>query len=140
MGRGWYDYDWLLERAYMSLPSQRMKKERFEMPIAKISFEKNKTIILNFKSIADYLNRDEKLLAKFLFKELATTGTLDKNRLILRGVIPGYKVNEKLRKFVQELVFCKECKCPDTVLIREKRILYLKCLGCGAKRPVKITL
>ncbi|MCX8172587.1 MAG: translation initiation factor IF-2 subunit beta, partial [Archaeoglobaceae archaeon] len=32
---------------------------------------------------------------------------------------------------------CKECNAPDTELIKEERVLFLRCLACGAKQPVK---
>ncbi|MEK6812055.1 MAG: translation initiation factor IF-2 subunit beta, partial [Nanoarchaeota archaeon] len=36
-----------------------------------------------------------------------------------------------------EFVLCKECKKPDTELLREDRVTFIHCLACGAKHPVR---
>jgi translation initiation factor 2 subunit 2 len=46
-------------------------------------------------------------------------------------------MEKKLESYVKGYVLCKECKKPDTKLIREDRITFLKCDACGAKSPVK---
>lgn len=132
-----YEYEWLLERVYQSLPKERLERKRFEIPVAKTVIEGNKTIIVNFRSIADTLGRDAKMIMKYLLKELATSGTFDGQRLLLKGVFSSIKINEKIREFAREYVICPECGCPDTIIIKEDRISFLRCTACGAKRPIK---
>ncbi len=132
-----YDYEWLLERVYQSIPKEKLVKKRFEIPVAKVIVEGSKTIIYNFKSIAERLNRDPKMIMKYLLRELATSGTFDGQRLILKGVFSSLKINEKIREFTREYVICPECGSPDTIIIKEGRVTFLKCMACGAKRPIK---
>lgn len=82
----YYDYEKLLEKAYQELPENvKHHKSRFEVPGALVTIEGNKTIIENFKDIADALNRDPQHLLKFLLREIATAGTLEGRRVVLQG-------------------------------------------------------
>ena len=71
-----------------------------------------------------------------LVKELGTAGTLDSSKLVLVGSFSNSLLNDKVGKYVKEYVTCRECGKQDTLLLREDRILFLKCEACGAKRPV----
>ncbi|MHA1988975.1 MAG: translation initiation factor IF-2 subunit beta, partial [Promethearchaeota archaeon] len=46
-------------------------------------------------------------------------------------------IQKKIESYVKEYVLCKECGKPDTKLIKEGRITFLKCEACGAKSSVK---
>ena len=46
-------------------------------------------------------------------------------------------INKKIKKYASEYVFCSECNKPETKLVEEKGITYLRCQACGAKKPVK---
>jgi translation initiation factor 2 subunit 2 len=45
-------------------------------------------------------------------------------------------INEKIQEYVAEFVICKECKKPDTELVKEDRLTFIHCLACGAKKSV----
>lgn len=132
-----YDFKKLLERAKASLPTSASKGERFEMPTVKGHIQGNKTIVTNFNQICDTLRRDPQQLLKYLQRELATPAEIDGPRLILRRKINASSINQKVEQYANDFVICKECKKPDTKLIREDRFLSLKCMACGAKHPVK---
>jgi len=131
------EYEKLLERAYEKIPKSALKKERFEIPKAKGHIQGNKTVITNYAQICSVLNRDPKQLLKYLLRELATPGNLDGPRLILGRKISSSLINQKIERYVNEFVLCPDCKKPDTKLIKEERILMLKCAACGAKHPIK---
>ncbi|MEK6792828.1 MAG: translation initiation factor IF-2 subunit beta, partial [Nanoarchaeota archaeon] len=78
--------------------------------------------------------------AKFLQKELAVSGVLEKDRLVLKTMLNSAKVNEKIELYVKEFVICTECKKPDTEIISEKGIKFKHCLACGAKSPIRYHL
>jgi len=48
------------------------------------------------------------------------------------------KVDEvvSIEQYVEEFVLCRECKKPDTEIIKEGKFSMLHCLACGAKHPV----
>jgi len=99
--------------------------------------EGTKTIIANFGQIVSVLRRNQDHIIKFLFKELATPGTVDGERLILNRKLGSKAINEKIEAYALEFVICKECKKPDTELVKEDRITSIHCLACGAKHPVR---
>ncbi len=131
------DYEKLLERGIKKIPKKKNTGERFEIPLAKGFVEKNKTIIKNFGEIVEAFRRESKHLLKFLQRELATPGSVEGKRLILGRKINSTIINEKIKKYANEFVICPDCKKPDTQLMRENRILLLKCQACGAKHPIK---
>ena len=130
-------YEKLLERAQKSLPNKMKSTERFEIPKVTGHIEGNKTIITNYQQIVTALRRDSKHILKYLLRELAAPGNVDGQRLLLGRKMSSALINEKIQKYTNEFVICKECSKPDTQLIKEGQVLMLKCTACGAKHPVK---
>jgi len=130
-------YEQLLKKAQEELPETIQGSERFTIEKVKGHLEGNKTVIVNLKKIAKDLGRDEQHLLKYLLRELATPGKIIRGRVIFGTKVSAAKINRKIKKYVSEFVYCSECNKPDTKLIEEKGINYLKCMACGAKKPVK---
>jgi translation initiation factor 2 subunit 2 len=131
------EYEKLLEKAYEKLPKVVVTGERFEIPQFEIFIQGNQTIVRNFSKICETLRRDPKHLLKYLTRELATPAAFDGVRAIFQSKIYPRLMQKKLESYVKEYVLCKECKKPDTKLIKEGRITFLKCEACGAKSSVK---
>ena len=130
-------YEKLLEEAYSKIKKAEGNGERFEIPKVEGHFEGKKTIITNFSQIASIFRRNPEHLQKFLLKELAASGQKEGDRLVLNIKVPSAKINQKVEEYAQEFVICRECKKPDTELLREDRITFIKCLACGAKHSVR---
>jgi len=133
-------YEALLKRAYEKVKLVKTSSERFEIPKVEGFISGKNTIITNITTIASYLRRPIEQLAKFLQKELAVSGKIENNRLILNANINSSKVNEKIELFAKHFVICNECGKPDTEVVAEKGIKFKHCLACGAKSPVKYTI
>ena len=131
------EYEKLLEEAYGKVKKVETSKQRFEIPKIQGHFEGKKTILSNFFQIASYLRRKPEHFLKFILKELAASGTRDGDRLILNIKVPSAKINQKIEEYVKEFVLCKECKKPDTELIKQDRLTFIHCLACGAKHPIR---
>ena len=131
------NYEQLLDEAYKEIKPVESKRDRFEIPHVEGHVEGNKTIISNLNQICDYLRRDCTHLLKFLQRELAAPGKLEKERLILIKKVPSSRINEKIKQYVEEFVMCKECGKPDTELIKQDAFMFLHCLACGAKHSVR---
>jgi len=131
------DYLAGLERAMRSMPATKGTKERFQIPVPKIFYEGKTTVLDNFASIADALNRDPDHLMKFLLQELGTAGKIEGHRGIFQGKFTEQAIQNQIEAYVDEYVICSECKLPDTHLIKSDRVLMLKCDACGAHRPVR---
>jgi translation initiation factor 2 subunit 2 len=131
------EYNNLLESAYKEIKPIEKSKERFEIPKIEGHLEGNKTILVNLPQIASYLRRDINQILKHLLKELATSGAIKNNRVILQRKIPSSKINEKIQDYAKNFVICEQCKKPDTEIIKEKGFSFLHCLACGAKHSVR---
>jgi len=130
-------YEQLLDEVYKKVKQVDSSSDRFEIPKIKGHFEGNKTILINFSQIADYLRREPEHFQKFLLKELATAGQIESNSLVLNTKVPSTKINQKIEEYTKEFVLCKECGKPDTELKKEDRLTFIHCLACGAKHPVR---
>jgi len=132
------DYETLLKKAEEELPEIISGGERFTIEKVRGHLEGNKTVVVNLKKIANDLGRDANHLLKYLLRELATPGKYVRDRVIFGTKVSASKINKKIKKYASEFVFCSECSKPDTKLVEEKGgIIYLKCLACGIKKPVK---
>jgi translation initiation factor 2 subunit 2 len=129
-------YEDLLKSAYQNLPDVSAQKERFEIPKVRGHIEGNKTVVSNFFQIAETLNRKPEHLIKYLSKELATPAAVKKNYIVFGSKLPASRINERIERYADEYVLCKECGKPDTKLIKEDKYVFLRCMACGSRRSV----
>jgi translation initiation factor 2 subunit 2 len=129
-------YEQMLNDAYKKIKAPEGNGERFEIPKAQGLFEGKKTIITNFSHMASYIRRNPEHFEKFLLKQLASSGQIEGDRLVLNQKVPSAKINQKIEEYLKEFVLCKECGKPDTELIKDGRLTFIHCLACGAKHPV----
>ncbi len=130
------EYKKMLDDAREQLPDTSSNDERFEMPILKVIIIGNKTEIVNFSSAAKHIRRNEKILLKYMSKELATFGELGGGKATFVGKFGTIVINDKFKKYVNSFVLCKECGKPDTHMEKSGRQEILKCEACGARRPI----
>jgi len=131
------NYEKLLEEAYGKIKQTNTSLDRFKIPKIEGHFEGRKTILTNFYQISSHLRRKPEHFQKFMLKELAASGQKEGDRLVLNIKVPSSKINQKIGEYVNEFVLCRECKKPDTELIRKDRINFVHCLACGAKHSVR---
>jgi translation initiation factor 2 subunit 2 len=129
-------YEELLKKGLKKGQKDTESKDRFEIPKSQVLREGQKTIITNFTEIASHLRREQNHLLKFLLKELATSGELSGPRLTVIGNFSETAVDSKIDKYAKTYVFCRECKKPDTKLVKEGDYVIMKCEACGARHPV----
>jgi translation initiation factor 2 subunit 2 len=130
------EYAKLLDSAMEKIPKRTSSGERFELPAIQGIRMGSRTIIQNFKEIADRLNRDPHHLLKFLSKELATAATMDGARAIFQGVFKVESMRRLLDIYTQRFVICPVCKRPDTKMDRQERYTFLTCEACGARSSI----
>ncbi|MCD6348560.1 MAG: translation initiation factor IF-2 subunit beta [Candidatus Korarchaeota archaeon] len=132
------EYLEMLREARKQLPSVVVSGERFSPPRPIIAIEGKQTHIVNFKEIATTLNRDPKLMARYLSKELGSPYFLteDERKLILSRRIDPRQVENRIERFIRTYVICPHCGRPDTVIAKVKKAWILRCLACGAETPI----
>jgi translation initiation factor 2 subunit 2 len=131
------DYEKLLKRAHSQLPPEVFEHKRFEMPSVRSGNIGMRTYVVNFKDIADALNRDPLHLLRYLSREMATAGSVDGVRAIFQGKFRSDTLNRLVQRYAEEFVICPVCKRPDTKIVKEKRFSFLSCDACGAKSSVR---
>ncbi len=129
------NYEQLLGHAYENI-TRTQSGGRFEIKKVEGHIEGNKTVITNFMRVSNCLRRRPEHLSKFLFKELASSGEITGDRLILTRRISSGQINEKIKKYVNLFVICLKCKKPDTELTNENNQKFIRCLACGNKNQV----
>jgi translation initiation factor 2 subunit 2 len=132
-----YNYDELLKRACSQMPQVSVKRERLELPRLFITNVGVRTIITNFKEVADVLNRDPQHILKFLTREMATAATFNDSRAIFQGRFRRDSFERLLQRYIENFVTCPVCNRPDTKIVKEKRLSFLVCNACGAKSSIK---
>ena len=135
----YYNYERLLDRAYSLLPKKApaARRERLVIPKPEIMISGKKTFITNFKQICEILNREPRLVLRFLLKELAVPGEIEDQAAIIQGEISPKVIVSLMDRFVRDYVICPVCKSPDTILKKERRLMVLRCMACGAVSPVR---
>jgi len=133
------EYTKLLDSAMEKIPKKTSLGERFELPPIQGVRMGRKTIVQNFKEIADRMNRDPHHLLKFLSKELATAATMDGARAIFQGVFKVESMRRLLSIYTQRFVICPVCKRPDTKIDKQDRFTFLTCEACGARSSISTT-
>jgi len=124
-------YEKLLERT----PTKSFR-DKLEIPLPKVSYQKGWTVILNAKEFSQIFNRDLQLIAKFLQIEYNAPTRIENNTIIIMRKVTMEGIREKMKRFAKEFVVCPVCGKPDTSLVKRNRILYLKCMACGAESPI----
>ena len=130
-------YESMLQEGRKHLPESVFEKERFEIPKVRGQIQGNKTIISNFSQIAQVLHRDSDHFLKYILRELATPGDLKNTGLIVGAKIAASRINDKIRQYANDFVFCKDCGKPDTKMTKEEGFTFLTCMVCGSKYRVK---
>ncbi len=132
-------YSELLERAFASLPDkEQATAQEFNIPNAEVLIQGTKTIIKNFGQLADTARRKPELIARFLIKELGTPANIEGQTLVLSARFSSNVLNEKIKKYFQTYVICKECHKPDThIEASERGYEIIVCEACGARYTVK---
>lgn len=129
-------YEALLEKAYKELPDVLKEHSRFEKPTVNSIIQGKTTVMRNLGDVAKAINRDTDMVAKYLIKELGTSGTYDSQHLIMKGQFRQSQIQDRFDAFLDDFVLCSECKRPDTKILREDRISFLVCEACGARRSI----
>jgi translation initiation factor 2 subunit 2 len=130
------NYKEMLDRAYKEIPEQSSYVDRFAVPRAKIALQGRKTVIINFREIAEQMHRDPEHLLKYITGEMATLANFDGNRALFQGKHNAESMRGLIDVYAKKYVICPVCGRPDTQIVREKRLWFLQCDACGARSSV----
>ena len=129
-------YEDLLKKAIETMPKDIDDKDRFKIPKIKSEIHGNRTIIRNFNEILTSLRREDHL-SKFLFRDLATSGSVQNGMLTFQGNFQQSMLQNKLEKYIKEFMYCKKCGEPDTKIVKDGQNIFMVCEACGHKAPIR---
>ncbi|MDD3406747.1 MAG: translation initiation factor IF-2 subunit beta [Methanomicrobium sp.] len=130
-------YESLLKQAYSNITEKSGDEGRFQVPEARVYIEGKTTIIENFSDIVSTLRREPDHVMKYLLGELGTSGKIDGSRAVFNGKFDKTQILTLIGKYTEDYVICSECGKPDTRLVKDGRIITLRCDACGGHRPVR---
>jgi translation initiation factor 2 subunit 2 len=130
------DYKAMLSRAYENLPDVVAEVDRFQIPRAIVRRQGRRSVIQNFKEIAERLQRPPEHLLKFLLRETATRGNFDGAKVVFQGRFNADSVRNLIEIYTKKYVICPVCGRPDTNVVRDKRLSFLQCDACGARSSI----
>jgi translation initiation factor 2 subunit 2 len=131
-------YQMLLERLYSQLKVRASGGGERQIALRPVLLhDQRRTVITNFKQLAEALGREPEHLARFVFKETGKPGTLEGERLVINGPIGEQELGRLLQLYFKEFVKCPVCGGIDTQIVAEKRFRFLVCEACGARNPVR---
>ncbi len=132
-------YDSLLDRAFEQLPALSTENVDFKIPTPDVIIQGSKTIIRNFSHIADVARRQKEEIAKYITKEFSAPVSIEQDqRLTISAKINPEELNERIKKYFETYVICKECGKPDTHVDNSSRgFMVIVCEACGARYTIK---
>ena len=133
-----YDYSFLLARIYAVHTAPPLGVSDRKIPLPNVaSIGTKRTCITNFGEICDRLQREMEHVSSYIQHELGARGSIDSNRQLTvksKGLFKRSNIETVLKHYVREYVMCKECKCLETVMVRENRISFIVCQRCHVKK------
>ena len=130
------DYKAMLNRAYKNLPDIVTEVDRFQIPRAIVNRQGRRSVIQNFREIAERLQRPPEHILKFLLRETATRGNFDGDKVVFQGRFNADSIRNLIEIYTNKYVICPVCGRPDTNVVRDKRLSFLQCDACGARSSI----
>jgi len=130
-------YEEWLDRALQGLPKMESDRERLKVPEPEVVTAGTRTVLKNLRVIASALNRDPQHLMKYLLRELGAAGSSDGTQALFQGKFTPSIIKGRIERYIEEFVKCRSCHRPDTRLIKQGRIYFMKCEACGARTSVR---
>ena len=118
------------------MPKILKEHTRFVTPQVQARIQGKTTVVQNLSEVSKAINRETGMLAKYLLREFGTMGSNDAQRLLMKGQFRPSQIQEKFEDFLRQFVICPECGRPDTRILQEMRVNFLKCEACGSRHPL----
>lgn len=141
---GEYSYMFLLKRvmANINADNPSLCSELTKTKLKPLDVQREgtrKTVVTNFGTLCNDINRDKNHVMSFFVCELNSDCSIDANdRLILKGRYSPGAISSIARKYIEQYVMCNGCKSFDTIIDRDKatRLFFLRCSNCHASQSV----
>ena len=131
-----YTFDELLKLVLEYLPSECEKKKLKITPARILYTNKRSTIITNFTKICWDIGAQPHHLIKFFIHHLdcSKINWHSEKELIINKRIDDNRIQNTIKRYMKYFKKCSTCEKYETKFVKEKRIQYIYCLLCHAKR------
>ena len=128
-----YSYDELLFRLH-TIKSVDDVYKKINLPPLKVTRKNRMTVFINFVLFPEKLNRTKEHIAEYYKTETGACNSINnQNQLLIQGILNETKCESIMRNYIKEYVMCKQCKCLNTVLVKENGLTFMQCHQCCAK-------
>jgi len=133
------DYLELLDRIKDSLKNDKVNMApRLAVPEPEVFLTGHRTVIRNFRAIANMLDREPEKMLINIAKQLGAPATMGKEgEAIILGKKDFQAIKNTIQYYIKTNVTCTVCGSMDTKLIKERRITFIICEACGSRSPIK---
>ncbi|KAJ1865908.1 translation initiation factor eIF-2 beta subunit [Coemansia sp. RSA 989] len=137
-----YTYPELLGRFYKILRENNLeatgeKRKYTIVPPIVAPASGKRTAFANIEDISRRMHRPPDHVIRYIYAELGTTGSVDKEQqLLIKGKFKQKQIENVLSHYIAEYVVCKTCKSSDTSMTKDKSLSFIKCETCGSTRTV----
>jgi translation initiation factor 2 subunit 2 len=132
------EYLRLLDRAISQMPTLSQGRGDFVIPKVEAITQGSKTIVSNILAVAEKARRKPEEIAKYLSRELGVPTGIEGQRLMINGKFKNEELDNKVTRYFEIYVVCRECHKPDSHIESAGRgMLYFVCEACGARYGVK---
>jgi len=133
-----YTIDYCLNRLYKKVENDRENIKKYYPKRPNVVRQNRKTYITNFSELCKHCNRPENSIKSFIDERLQTPSSIKNDKLCIDNMFKEEQIFDVIFKYVDTYVRCPEELCGSglTELVRENRLLYLKCNACNSKKSV----
>ena len=132
-----YTTESLLNRFYTQVAEKMQQSSSVSINALKVKSENKKTYISEFTKLCAELNRPQLEVMNYIRDELqASISISEKGDAVVIGMYKQHKINEKVKKYIEEHVMCSQCKSLNTEIKKIDRVHTMCCNKCSAKRSL----
>lgn len=132
------DTEYLLNRLYNKIGNDGIKK-RIIVPRPDTYLENKKTYIKNYIELKNKLEREHVLsIIEYIKNELSAEVSINvSSELIICGIFRQNTIEKLIKEYCIKYIQCKMCKCGDTCVIKDNKILFIVCNNCKSKMALE---
>ena len=128
------DFDQMLDNVYVEL-EKTYEKKKLVISKPEIDTSTTNTYWRNIKKILRQINRNPDHFVDYLNKEIGNVNWLSNSKsdgLVIIGKYRKDKINELLKKYLNNYVVCNSCKTSNSSLVKDSNIKKYKfiCKNC----------
>ncbi len=132
-----YDEEYLLDRLYEKIGNNGIKG-KIVMPKPVSGISNRKTYLDNYEEIRNKIERKYvPTLMQFIHSELSADVSLSgDNKLIIAGIFRNPTFEKIIKTYCMTYIQCQSCKGGNTDIVKEDKILFMKCNNCKSNKSI----